>query len=202
MKGRNVFLLDLISNSLGAMLLIFLLLISRHFDRPPTRVDDTLFIAAESDREAAEIAIWVLPPGADAAVWYGPEIAGLQWNEAAGRWRPARVAVDDMSMTDFLLSAKYLGAMAGGGAAVGIPRPAVGCWQFGAWYEDNTNLLTPAPVETGLRLEVWLGGPLRPESESEVFRSASFTAPTADSRHCVAVSADGATGDSECCRQP
>lgn len=200
MKGRNIFLLDLISNSLGAMLLIFLLLISRHFDRPPTRIDDTLLIAAVSDREAADIAIWVKPPGADAAVRYGAEIAGLQWNEAAGRWRPSRVAIDDMSMTDFLVSAKYLGAAGGSGAAVAIPKPAVGCWQFGAWYEDNSDLLTPAPVEAGLRLEVWLDGPLRPDGERTEFRAAQVSAPTADSRHCVAVTAAGADGDSACCR--
>lgn len=202
MKGRNVFLLDLISNSLGAVLLIFLLLISRHFDRPPTRIDDTLFIAAASAREQAEIAIWVQPPGADAPVWYGKDIAGLQWSEAAGAWRPARVAVDDMSMTDFLGSAKYLAAVGGGGAAVAIPKPAVGCWRFGAWYEDNTQLLTPAPVEAEITLDVWLDGPMRPKEGSKAYRTTQFSAPTSDSRHCIAIAGDGAPGEATCCQQP
>jgi len=212
-KGRSVFLLDLISNSLGAVLLLFLLLISRHFERPPPRVEGTLLVFAEAARPDARIGLWATPPGSDGERLFTDALTGLAWNPDTGRYRAASDGPAGMTLDTFGQVAKFLRVPAEpdageeaeadltrpSGAALLVPRPAKGCWVFGPYYEDTPALDDPEPVDTEIRLTVWFHGLLRRSGGTEGAPPRLFRAPTSQSRHCVEITEDGANPQSGCC---
>jgi len=212
-KGRSVFLLDLISNSLGAVLLLFLLLISRHFERPPPRVEGTLLVMAEAAREDARIGVWAEPPGERGRRLFTEDITGLVWNSETGRYRPLEAGPQGPPLDAFGAAAKFLrspedkkesesGAAVRAGAGVIVPRPAKGCWIFGPFYEDTPSLAKERAIDTEIRLKVWFRGLLQPEGAEGAAAKTRFRAPTSQTRHCVEVTDSGAVGSSGCCREP
>jgi len=209
-KGRSVFLLDLISNSLGAVLLLFLLLISRHFERPPPRVEGTLLVIAEASREGARIGLWAQPPGERERRLFTDEITGLTWDPETGRYRPLAAGPGGPPLDAFGLAAKFLRAaeptgettaIAPAGAGVIVPRPAKGCWIFGPFYEDTPSLARQQAIETKVDFRVWFRGLLQREDGGHPTAGTRFRAPTSQTRHCVEITESGAVGASGCCNQ-
>lgn len=209
-KGRSVFLLDLISNSLGAVLLLFLLLISRHFERPPPRVEGTLLVMAEADRSDARIGVWAEPPGERGRRLFTKDLTGLVWNAEAGRYRPLDTGLQGPPLDAFGAAVKFLRAPESGdesersgripaGAGVIVPRPAKGCWIFGPFYEDTPSLARQQAIDTDIRLKVWFRGLLQPKGGDGTAAGTRFRAPTSQARHCVEVTESGAVGGSGCC---
>jgi len=217
-KGRSVFLLDLISNSLGAVLLLFLLLISRHFERPPPRVEATLVVLAEAERGDARLGLWLEPPGAGDQRLFTEEISELDWRESAGGYRRTGTAESNrLSLDAYFRRVKFLrspmpdSGSAGespAGAGFVVPEPATGCWVFAPYYEDSPGLLSGEAVETPVRMRVWFQGllersgtaggstPAAPSS-AQVFR-----APTSETRHCIEITEEGIAPETGCCRAP
>jgi len=217
-RGRGVFLLDLISNSLGAVLLLFLLLISRHFDRPPPRIEETLVVLAEAERSDARLGLWVEPPGRESPRLFTEEITGLEWRQAAGGYRRRSLPDAPASLDTYFQAAKFLRAPASAaeadaqadtmpaGAGMVVPRPATGCWVFAPYYEDSPGLLSGEPVETPVRVTVWLEGLLargRSGADNPQTRAPGenvFRAPTSQDRHCIEITESGVADEPACCR--
>lgn len=217
-RGRGVFLLDLISNSLGAVLLLFLLLISRHFDRPPPRIEESLVVLAEAERPNARLGVWIEPPGRESPRLFTEEITGLEWRQAAGGYRRRSLSDAPVSLDTYFETVKFLRAPAGraetepeaetmpAGAGIVVPRPATGCWIFAPYYEDSPGLLSGEPVETPVRVKVWLEGLLaRGQTgangqQAGAERENSFRAPTSQDRHCIEITEAGVADEPACCR--
>lgn len=209
-KGRSVFLLDLISNSLGAVLLLFLLLISRHFERPPPRVEGTLLVMAEAARADARLGLWAQPPGETEMRLFTEDMTGLVWDSETGRYRHLDDGPGSPALDIFGTAIKFLrspvgdvtGESAGrarAGAGVIVPRPAKGCWIFGPFYEDTPSLAKEQAIDTEVRLKVWFRGLLQREDGDGTAAGTRFRAPTSQTRHCVEVTESGAVGGSGCC---
>lgn len=172
MKGAGVFVLDVISNTLGAMLLIFLLVAPKLLDRPLERREETLLVQARAADGQAVVRLWVQPPDsaerffcdpADPArrdafeLTTVPQVfaraeegvdrtgAGGNENEEAGAGPPAAL---------WLRPAGPAGNRDRHACAILVRDPAPGCWSYGAVYSDHPQLEQATEIEVG----VWSSG--------------------------------------------
>ena len=168
-QGNKVFLLDVISNSLGAMLMIFFLVISRHYEKPTDRVLGTLLMMADGDRQRASVGLWVSPPGAN-DVYFGDEIQLMKWDENRNRYyrearklAPQEVVNELPSESVFYRRPDVSGAapfptFGNATAAVLILDPQAGCWTFGPYYEDDPDTPFRPDIGTAVQLDTWFRG--------------------------------------------
>jgi hypothetical protein len=168
-ERSTVFLLDLISNSLGAMLLLFFVVVSKRAEPPPARSAETLTVTVTAGDPRAAVRFWVQPPGSERSYWCEPSA-------------PSRPDLADMDRDPLAFSAAEAdteAAVSLGGAVPGrslarslwarpmaedgrldrhtctvlVHRPRLGEWRYRAYVADDPSL-------SGIQLavEAWFAG--------------------------------------------
>jgi len=169
-KGAGVFVLDVISNTLGAVLLIFLLVAPKLLDRPAERREDTLVVRVRAADGEAVVRLWLQPPGPpgsaeryfcnpnDPAKKDAFEMA--KHTRAFAQAEEGTESGEDEAVSTRPPAALWLRPVGTGSSsalhscAILVRDPAPGCWSYGAVYADHLRLQAAADIE----VSAWLSG--------------------------------------------
>lgn len=158
----RIFYLDLISNSLGAMLFIFVAVATQNQVRPTSRASGNLFVQVSASDAQAELGLWVRPPGDSAHVLFEDDIAALQ--PGLDAVSTEKYGLQGVSPHTFLRAvADRTGRSASphavSSALLKLHDPAPGCWEVGAYFIDHPSAMSGG-ITTRIDIEVWYRSPV------------------------------------------
>lgn len=178
--GARLAFLDLLTNAMGAMLIMFVLVSSKHFVRPEVPVAGLLVVEATSLDSGASLGAWLRPRGGatfvDEVVESMPT-ARPRDDKASSRRQSGSTEI----LTAFLSSTSSAGSVKSSTVSMVAVDPIEGCYEVGIYLKDHAQIAMLRDEGVGVQVRIWFRGPVNEgweESQSSNPRSFTLFAPT------------------------
>jgi hypothetical protein len=152
--------LDLLTNAMGAMLIVFVLVASKHFVRPQVPVVGLLVVEAVTPDTRATLGAWIRPRGEEALV-------EQRIGELPSARNMRRLSKSEQSAFREVTSAYVTTTRTssdGPSPAISIVAldPLEGCYEVGIFIKDHAQLAALRDEGVPVQVRVWFRGPVGP----------------------------------------
>lgn len=175
--------LDLLCNGIGAMLLLFVLISTKHLVRPEIAERGILVIEAVSEAQDVQLGIWV-KQGSTGKYLVNEEIVALNEKQRDVTVRQQAARLNDRAQTKNAFLMQVGSGSAGlksNSAVVAIVDPIRDCYRVGVFVGDRSGPPADWDRQTQVGLKIWFKSAI----EGQWSRLKSDSIPTQSDPHYV-----------------